>query len=147
EYGRNSGAQLSVITRSGSNQFHGEAWDYYRGNWMEPVSLLNKRAGLKEMPRYVHNQGGGSFGGPLKENRTFFFGLFEVNRRREAPDARNAQSASIPTPSGYAALPTVPLDVGQTPQSRQAVLDALKFLPDVHNQVTTYTNLTNVNIN
>jgi outer membrane receptor protein involved in Fe transport len=147
EYGRNSGAQVSVITKSGTNQFHGEAWDYYRGNWMEPVALLNKRAGFTETPRYVHNQGGGSFGGPLKKDRTFFFGLFEVNRRREAPDARNSTSANIPTPAGYAALQTVPLGTGQPAESRQAVLDALNFLPGIHGQVRNYTNLSNVNIN
>lgn len=147
EYGRNSGAQVSVITKSGSNLFHGEGWDYYRANWMEPVNLLNKRAGLKETPRFVHNQGGGSMGGPIKENRTFFFGLFEANRRREAPDARNATSANIPTPVGYAALATVPLNAGQSTQSRQAVLDALKFLPDIHSQVGLYDNIRNVSIN
>jgi hypothetical protein len=147
EYGRNSGAQVSVITKSGSNRFHGEGWEYYRANWMEPVSLLNKRAGLSETPRFVHNQGGGSVGGPIKHDRTFFFGLFEVNRRREAPDARNATSANIPTPTGYAALATVPLDAGQSAQSRQGVLDALKFLPEVHSQVTRYDNITNVTIN
>ncbi len=147
EFGRNSGAQVSVITKSGTNVFHGEGWEYYRANWMEPVSLLNKRAALNETPRFVHNQAGGSLGGPIKENRTFFFGLFEVNRRREAPDARNATSANIPTPAGYAALATVPLDAGQSAQSRQAILDALKFLPEVHGQVTRYDNIRNVTIN
>jgi hypothetical protein len=80
EFGRNSGAQVSVITRNGTSRFHGEGWNYYRGNWMEPLALANKRAGLKETPRFVQNQGGGSIGGPLIKDRTFFFGLFEVNR-------------------------------------------------------------------
>src|SRR5437667_11040331 len=71
EFGRNSGAQIQVITRSGSNTWHGEAWDYYRGNWMEPVNLLNKRAGLTKTPRYVHNQSGGAIGGHIIKNRTF----------------------------------------------------------------------------
>src|SRR5262249_44011742 len=46
EFGRNSGAQVQIITRSGTNQFHGEGWEYYRGSWAEPVALSNKRAGL-----------------------------------------------------------------------------------------------------
>ena len=37
EFGRNTGAQISIITRGGSNVFHGEAWNYYRANWMEPL--------------------------------------------------------------------------------------------------------------
>ena len=147
EFGRNSGAQISVITRSGSNQLRGEVWDYYRANWMEPVNLLNKRANVTKTPRFVQNQAGGSAGGPVIRNRTFFFGLVETNRRREAPDARNASSATIPTPAGFAALASVPLGPGQTTQSRQAVLDAMSFLREVHPQIAAYQNVTNVNIN
>ena len=147
EFGRSSGAQVSVITRSGSNQFHGEGWDYYRGNWMEPLSLVNKRANIKETPRFVVNQFGGDLGGPIIKNRTFFFGLLEFNRRREAPDARNATAASIPSPAGYAALQSLPLGPGQTQASRQAVLSALSFLPQIYPQVGNYDNITTTNVN
>ncbi|MEW5979145.1 MAG: carboxypeptidase regulatory-like domain-containing protein [Acidobacteriota bacterium] len=147
EFGRNSGAQVSVITRSGTNVFHGEGWNFYRANWMEPLSLANKRSGISRTPWYVQNQGGGSMGGPIKKDRTFFFGLFEVNSRREKPDAGNATSANIPTPAGFAALQTVPLRDGQSVDSRQAVLKALGFLPEIHQQVTNYTNMRNVVIN
>lgn len=147
EFGRNSGAQVSIITRSGTNNFHGEVFDYYRANWMEPVSLLNKRANVKETPRFVHNQAGGDIGGPILRDRMFFFGLIETNRRREAPDARNASSFTIPTPTGYAALSRLPLGEGQTAASRQAVLDAMNFLPDVHGQVSSYQNVADVSVN
>ena len=147
EYGRNTGAQISILTRRGSNLLHGEIWDYYRANWLEPVNLPNKRAGLNETPRFVQNQAGARIGGPLRRDRTFYFGLLEVNRRRESADARNAQAAVIPTPAGYAALSTVPLGSGQTPESRQATLDALSFLPDIHQVVNRYENLTSQNIN
>ena len=138
EFGHNSGAQVQSITRSGTNRFHGEGWDYYRGNWMEPLALTNKRAGITSTPRFVQNQGGGSLGGPIMRDRTFFFGLFEVNRFRQAPDARNATAASIPTPAGYAALQSAPLGPQQTPESRQAMLQALSFLPGIQSQVTKY---------
>lgn len=148
EYGRNTGAQISVITRGGSNSFKGEVWDYYRANWMEPVSLLNKRAGVTSTPRFVQNQAGGSLGGPIIRDRLFFFGLLEANRRREAPDARNATSATIPTPDGYAALQRVALGPGQTQDSRQAVLSAITFLPDIHKIVgNNYQSVRNVTVN
>ena len=147
EFGRNSGAQVSVITRSGGRQFHGEGWNYYRGNWMEPMALANKRAGLKATPRFVHNQGGGSLGGPIFKDRTFFFGLFEVNRRREGSDGRNALATDIPTPVGYAALQTLPLGPLQTAESRQAVLQAFSFLPEIHSQVTSYDKVRNMSVN
>jgi len=83
EYGRNTGAQVSILTRSGGNALHGEIWEYYRANWLEPVSLLNKRAGFAKAPRFVQHQVGGSLGGALRKDRTFFFGLLEANRRRK----------------------------------------------------------------
>lgn len=129
EFGHSSGAQFSAITKSGTNVFHGEVWDYHRGNWMEPLSLTNKRAGIASTPRFVLNQFGGDIGGPILQDRTFFFGLIEANRRREAPAAANATPASIPTPAGYAAL------------------SALSFLPGVHAQVASYQNIQNVTIN
>jgi hypothetical protein len=150
EFGRNSGAQFSVITKGGSNEYHGEGWEYYRGNWMEPVSLTNKRAGVIETPRFVVNQFGGDVGGPILKNRTFFFGLLEGNRRTEAPDARNIPASQVPnilTPAGYAALSTVPLGPNQTTGSRQAALSALSFLPEIHSQVRNYENTRNVAIN
>ena len=147
EFGRNSGAQIAVTTRAGANRVSGEVFDYYRANWMEPVSLLNKRNGLTATPRFNQNQAGGAMGGPIVKNRAFYFGLIEANRRREAPDSRNATSATIPTPAGYAALQNVPLGQGQTAQSRQAVLDGIAFLQDVHKAVGRYTNLRTVPVN
>ncbi len=147
EFGRNSGAQISAITRSGTNQFHGEMFDYYRANWMEPVSLLNKRANVNSTPRFNHNQAGGLLGGPVIKDRTFFFGLVETNRRREAPDARNATAFTIPTPAGFAALGRVPLGTDQTTQSRQAMLTAIGFLSSVHSRVSSYQNVHPVNVN
>ncbi len=147
EFGRNSGAQIQVFTRSGTNDLHGEVYDYYRANWMEPVSLLNKRAGVNETPRFVQNQAGGAIGGPVIKNRTFFFGLLDANRRREAPDARNSNSATIITPDGFAALQSVPLGPDQSTQSRQAVVNGISFLKDVHSLVGNYTNTRTIPVN
>src|SRR5437667_12114173 len=65
EFGRSSGAQFSAVTKAGTNLYHGEVWEYYRGNWMEPLSRANKRAGFKGTTRYVDNQFGGDVGGAL----------------------------------------------------------------------------------
>jgi hypothetical protein len=147
EFGRSSGAQVSLVTRGGTNELHGQLWENYRGNWMEPVSLANKRAQINETPRFTVNQFGADGGGPIFTNRTFFFALLEKNMRREAPQASNAAPAIIPTPAGYALLSTIPLGPGQTLESRQAVLSALSFLQEVYPKVTNYDNLTNTNIN
>jgi outer membrane receptor protein involved in Fe transport len=146
EFGHSSGGQFSVVTKSGTNQFHGASWEFYRGNPMEPVSLTNKRAGINGTPRFAVNEFGGEFGGPLIKNRTFFFGLGDWDHRREAADARNASSANIPTPAGDAALSNIPLVNGQPAASRQAVLSALSFLPQIYPQVLNFSNLQNVSI-
>jgi hypothetical protein len=147
EFGHSSGAQFSVITKGGTNQFHGAGWEFYQGNWMQPVSLTSKRAGINTTPRFDVNEFGADVGGPIIENRTFFFGLAEWNRRREAPIAANAAPANIPTPAGYAALQRIPLAAGQAPASRQAVFAALSFLPQIYPQITNYENVSNVVIN
>src|SRR5205823_8321008 len=147
EFGHSSGAQVSVVTKGGTNQFHGAGWEFYQGNWMQPVALASKRAGMNATPRFNMNQFGGDLGGPISHDRTFFFGLAEWNRRREAPTPGNATAANIPTPAGYAALSNIPLASGQTQASRQAVLSALSFLPQVYPQIANYENVRNVPIN
>lgn len=154
EFGRNSGAQINAITRSGTNELHGEVWDYYRGNWMEPVNLLNKRVGVNKTPRFVHNQAGADAGAPIIKDKTFIFGLYQANIRREAPDARNATSFTIPTAEGYAALRSVPLrpaqgsNPAQTQASRDAALASLGFLPEIHQLIgNRYEAVNNVTIN
>ena len=74
---------------------------------------------MTDRPRYVQNQAGGDLGGPIIRNKTFFYGLLEANRRREAPNADNATSISVPTPAGYALIQNLPLGPDETPQSRQ----------------------------
>ncbi len=147
EFGRSTGAQFSAVTKAGTNRYHGEVWDYHKGNWMEPLGLANKRAGFKETPRYTVNQFGGDTGGPIWKDHTFFFGLLEVNRRREAASASNASPATIPTPTGYAALPAVPLGTNETSAARQAALNALRFLPEIYPGVSNYQNLQNTPVN
>lgn len=141
EFGHSSGAQISVITRSGGNAFHGEAYDYYNGNWMQPVNLLNKRAGFDHTPRFDQNEAGGDVGGHIVKDRTFFYALVETNRFRQAPDSRNASPVVIPTATGYSALSQIPLGPDQSAQSRQAALKALNFFPGLYSSGLQFANL------
>jgi outer membrane receptor protein involved in Fe transport len=147
EFGRNSGGQIQVITRSGTNSYHGEAYEYWSGNSLTPVSLPNKRNGLTSTPRFDQNQVGGSIGGPIRKNKLFFFTNLETDRRAEAPSAGNATSATIPTAAGYAALSSVPLASGETAAARASALNALSFLPSIYAQNPGFTNLKTVNVN
>lgn len=142
--GRNSGAQVNVITRSGTKDHHGELWNFYRNSAMEPLSLQSQRAGLTKTPRLIDNQFGASFGGPLSPGRTFFFGAFQGNLQRQA--ARTISPVVIPTAAGYEALKNVPLRTGQSAASRQAVLDALAVFPGLYPAVRRLENISNLTI-
>src|SRR5207245_2712236 len=68
EYGRNSGAILNAVIMSGSNSFHGDAFDFYRD------TFLNTKNFFQKTPAIFHqNQFGGTIGGPVWKDRTFFF--------------------------------------------------------------------------
>ena len=68
EYGRNSGSIVNVVTKSGTNQFHGNAFEFFRNR------VLNTRGFFdSETPKFNQNQFGGTFGGPLRKDRTYLF--------------------------------------------------------------------------
>ncbi|MGC1448506.1 MAG: carboxypeptidase-like regulatory domain-containing protein [Candidatus Sulfotelmatobacter sp.] len=80
--GRSSGAQVNLVTKSGTNSFHGSGYEYYRPNFTVANDWFNKQAelnaGLPNVPGFVlRNTYGGTFGGPLKKDRLFFFAAYE----------------------------------------------------------------------
>src|SRR6266849_6796588 len=85
EYGRNSGSVVNVVTKSGTNQFHGNVYEFFRNK------VLNANAYCFpaiqwiscDKPQFNQNQFGGTFGGPIKKDRTFFFGSYEGRRIRQ----------------------------------------------------------------
>ena len=145
EFGRNSGAQVNVITKSGTNTFRGEAWDYFRTNSLASLTNLEKDSGLTKPADYTRHQAGLSIGGPIIKDRTFFFALYQYDG--DNPAASPGGTVRIPTQSGFAALAGVPLRPGQPASSRQAVLDRLSFLNDVYAANPTFRNLTTTLVN
>ena len=81
EFGRNSGSIVNIATRSGSEEFHGEAYEYLRNNWFDARNFFNPRFTSTGTPNpqsaLKRNQFGGDFGGPLKRGKTYFFGSYE----------------------------------------------------------------------
>ncbi|MGE0452776.1 MAG: TonB-dependent receptor [Vicinamibacteria bacterium] len=148
EFGRNSGAQVNVITKSGSNQFRGEVWDYYRNDeFGTALTNLQKDSGVTrdDMPAFTRHQAGASIGGPIIKDKTFFFALYQYDAQR--PEGSLATTTRFPTQAGFAALAGVPLRAGQPAASRQAVLSQLGFLQDVYAQNPVFRNLSNVLVN
>ena len=80
-FGRNPGAQVNVVLNSGSNSFHGTAFEYFRNAALDARNFFAPAG--ENAPAYQRNQFGGSLGGPIVKNRTFFFADYEGTRIRE----------------------------------------------------------------
>lgn len=80
EYGRNAGGIVSVVTKSGTNGFHGTGYDYVRNNFFDANSFFNNQQNLA-VPVLKRNQFGGTIGGPIIKNKLFFFFLYEGQRQ------------------------------------------------------------------
>ena len=79
EFGRAGSGLVNVVTKTGTNDFHGGAFWYYRDRALNANDLVNKLNGQAKSP-YHFNQFGGSLGGPLRERRAFFFAAYEGQR-------------------------------------------------------------------
>jgi hypothetical protein len=86
-YGRSSGAQINVITKSGTNSLHGSLYEFWRNDVLDARDFFNNgpfrdQQGRAIVPPFNQNLFGGSVGGPLQKNRHFFFGNYEGFRQR-----------------------------------------------------------------
>lgn len=77
EYGRSAGSVVSVVTKSGTNDFHGSAFWFHNSNSFNSRSNLDKAAGFQRTPFRNENQWGFTVGGPVVKNKTFFFGSYQ----------------------------------------------------------------------
>ena len=106
EYGRSAGAVINVSIRSGTNQFHGKAYDYLRNTVFNAIGPFtpptNPLTGKPQKPILLRNQFGGTFGGPIWKSHTFFFGDYEGTRQV----VHAVMQATVPTTnqSGVSAL-------------------------------------------
>jgi hypothetical protein len=126
EYGRNSGSIMNVVTKSGANEFHGTAFWFHNDNALNSLSNLEKAAGQTKTPFRIENQVGGSLGGPIVHDRTFFFGSYQRWANRRQGTGNTLRGA--PTEAGRTILQNV---VGNRPQ----VAALLKHLPPAQSPI------------
>ena len=94
-YGRNAGANVNVVTKSGSNAFHGSVFEFLRNDVFNANDFFLNR---NNQPRPVlkQNQFGGVFGGPIIKNRIFFFGAYQGTRQRNGVGFNSLSSNVLP---------------------------------------------------
>jgi hypothetical protein len=127
EFGRTPGGQISIVTRSGTNQFHGTLFDYFRNDALDASDWFNGYTNVPPLPKNKERQNdfGGTFGGPILKNHSFFFFSYEGLRLRlpqtiftSVPDANPADplARQNATPAMQPYLNAYPLPNG--PQSK-----------------------------
>jgi hypothetical protein len=104
EYGRNSGSVINVVTKSGTNQLHGNVYEFFRNKALNANNYcLTAAEGVAcDKPQFNQNQFGGTLGGPIKKDQTFFFVSYEGRRIRQglpspAVTVPTAQATPSPT--------------------------------------------------
>jgi len=118
EYGRNSGAVINVVTKSGTNQLHGSFYEFFRNDVLDSKGFLDPAT-----PDNKQNQFGGTFGGPIRKDRTFFFASYEGRRvvqgivgdptvvptaaERNNGDFSQVPFTAITNPDGSVTIPTL----------------------------------------
>ncbi len=98
EFGHSSGGQFNQIVKSGTNNFHGEAYEYLENRDLNAADNLSAVDDVPLHPRYDNNRFGGSFGGPIKKNKLFFYGLYEY---QPIGSAGSAGLLFAPTANGW----------------------------------------------
>jgi len=142
--GRSSAAQINLVTKSGSNQWHGAAFEFYRGSIFEANDWFSNQAGV-DRTKLVRNTFGGALGGPIIKDKLFFFYSYEGRREATAkpvtevvplpslgqgilnytyctdpPDCNNV----LPSSLSAAQVPQVYPDTGINPAALTALADA-----------------------
>src|SRR5690242_919632 len=129
EYGQNAGAVVNVVTKSGTNTLHGDAFEFVRNavfnarNWGAPLVAAGQPTKDKGRVQLKRNQFGGTIGGPIIKDRTFFFGSYQGTRLRNL---------------GGVTQTTVPSAAQRATATDPAVINLLKGIPvgDAANKVT-----------
>jgi hypothetical protein len=93
EFGTSAGAVINASIKSGTNQFHGDLWEYLRNAAFDANRFFNIRNGIPR-GQFTQNQYGATIGGPIFKNKTFFFADFQVFTKRKAASV----TSTVPTP-------------------------------------------------
>lgn len=133
EYGRAAGSVVNIVSKSGSNNLHGSAFFFNNNEVFNARSNLDKAAGFQDAPRRNENQFGGTLGGPIIKDKTFFFGSYQRWTDRQL--GAGATIAGVPTEAGRQILQA---QAGSRPQ----VAALLKFLPAATTPNNTSANFT-----
>jgi hypothetical protein len=156
EFGRNTGAVVNYVTKSGTNQFHGTAYEFWQGSLFDslenqeksplfgfclPGQLASTGCTEPTVPRFVDNRFGGSAGGPIKKDKIWFFGSSNIERQRFAGSPSSSAPGLVPTPTGVtqlqAAFPTSPIGLIESTIGPNAITAGSPTFSNLQNVLVT----------
>jgi hypothetical protein len=130
QYGWSSGNVINVVTKSGSNGFHGDAFEFYRNSSVEARYFFNNGA----QPSFTRNQFGGTLGGPIRKNKTFFFGYYEGRRQATPATFVGTMPTGDERTGNFSALLGAP--TGQTDALGRPIVSGAIYNPFSTRQIT-----------
>ena len=137
EYGTGTGGQINVLTKSGSNLFHGSVFEYFRNDKLDAANFFDNIIGQKSKLRI--NQFGGSVGGPIKRDKAFFFFSYEGYRLRGGVNSIEAvpglASRICAAPLGTGTIACNPATAALIPAFRSTSAVTLRTGPDLFDTV------------
>src|SRR6266852_7193817 len=122
EYGRALGGIVNIVTKSGKNELHGSLYDYFQNNAFDARSLLQPKP---QSDILRQNQFGGTLGGPIQKDRTFFFLNYECQRRAESPtypDVLVSNLTTINQAKAYLGILPEDLNILKTADTDNAII-------------------------
>ena len=127
EYGRNSGSQVIVTTKSGTNGLHGSAFEFLRNQIFDATNFFTPSNAAK--PSFKQNQFGGTLGGPIVHNKTFFFASYEGTRSTQQITALTNVPTVAMVNGDFSAIPKSIIDPTTGLQFPGNVIPASRFSP------------------
>jgi len=156
EFGRNTGAVVNYVTKSGTNQFHGTGYEFWQGSTFDSLENQEKSPlfgfcppGVSSstgcttptVPGFVDNRFGGSIGGPVKKDKVWFFGSSNIERQRFAGSPSSSAPGLVPTTTGdtqlQAAFPNSPIGLIESTIGPNAITAGSPSFTNVQNVLVT----------
>ncbi len=131
-YGRGAGANVDIVSKTGSNRFHGRAWEFFRNDALNANDFFLKRSG-QPRPDLKQNQFGGAIGGPIVRDKTFFFAEYQGTIQRNGVSSVSKQFSFLPPLTNDRSEATLRSQLGSLYGGQSGLFGGVAVAPDGSN--------------
>jgi hypothetical protein len=131
-YGRGAGANVDIVSKTGSNRFHGRAWEFFRNDALNANDFFLKRNG-QPRPDLKQNQFGGAIGGPIVRDKTFFFAAYQGTTQRNGVSNVSKQFSFLPPLTNDRSQATLRTQLGSLYGGQSGLFGGVAVAPDGSN--------------